>query len=69
MAVGHLLMQRQWIMEPRRDATALQELADAIAKFSRLADDESVVEAEINPLIVREQGQGVVAVDALLRQR
>src|SRR5947208_15580654 len=31
MAVGHLLMQRQWIMEPRRDATDLQDLADAIA--------------------------------------
>jgi acyl-CoA synthetase (NDP forming) len=42
-------------------------LADAIAKLSRLADDEKVLEAEINPLIVREQGKGVVAVDALVR--
>jgi acetate---CoA ligase (ADP-forming) len=29
-------------------------------------DDPTVVEAEINPLIVRPAGQGVVAVDALV---
>jgi succinyl-CoA synthetase beta subunit len=35
--------------------------------LSRLADDASIAEAEINPLIVREAGEGVVAVDALVK--
>jgi hypothetical protein len=35
--------------------------------LSRLALDETVVEAEINPRIVRPAGQGVIAVDALVR--
>ena len=35
--------------------------------LSRLADDPTVVEAEINPLIVRPAGDGVVAVDALVK--
>ena len=34
--------------------------------LSRLADDPTVAEAEINPLIVRPAGEGVVAVDALV---
>ncbi len=34
---------------------------------SRLADDASIAEAEINPLIVREAGEGVIAVDALVK--
>src|SRR5205823_11660625 len=42
MPVGHLLMQRQWIMEPRRDALALQELAHAIAFGD--TNDEQVVD-------------------------
>jgi acyl-CoA synthetase (NDP forming) len=43
-------------------------LAQAIVALSRLAilDDPAVAEAEINPLIVRPAGQGVVAVDALV---
>ena len=45
----------------------LAGLAEALANLSRLADDPSVNEAEINPLIVRGEGQGVVAVDALVR--
>jgi succinyl-CoA synthetase beta subunit len=49
---------------PRGDVDAL---AAAIVKISRLAGDPSVIEAEINPLIVRPLGQGVVAVDALVR--
>ena len=32
-----------------------------------LRDDADVAEAEINPLIVRPAGEGVVAVDALVR--
>jgi len=45
----------------------LDALAQAIVALSRLADDASVVEAEINPLIVRPAGEGVVAVDALVK--
>ena len=35
--------------------------------LSQLARDATVIEAEINPLIVRPAGQGVTAVDALVR--
>lgn len=50
-----------------RPAGDLEALAQALAKLSQLADDPEVAETEINPLIVREEGQGVVAVDALVR--
>ena len=43
----------------------LDALAQAIVALSRLADDPTVVEAEINPLIVR--AEGVVAVDAVVQ--
>jgi acyl-CoA synthetase (NDP forming) len=45
----------------------LDALAQAIVALSRLADDATVAEAEINPLIVRPAGGGVVAVDALVK--
>jgi acyl-CoA synthetase (NDP forming) len=47
----------------------LDALARAIVALSRLAAMEQpvVLEAEINPLIVRPAGQGVVAVDPLVR--
>jgi len=45
----------------------LDALARAIVSLSRLADDPAVIEAEINPLIVRTAGEGVVAVDAVVR--
>ena len=45
----------------------LDALAQAIVALSKLAEDADVVEAEINPLIVRPVGQGVVAVDALVK--
>ena len=49
----------------------LPALADAICAFSLLGldPDGTLAEAEINPLLVRRQGQGVVAVDALFRFR
>ena len=47
----------------------LAALAEAIVTLSRLAASPDIVEAEINPLIVLPQGQGVVAVDALVRMR
>ena len=48
---------------PRGD---LEALARAIVAFSRLATLPDVLEAEINPLIVKAQGEGVIGVDALL---
>jgi acyl-CoA synthetase (NDP forming) len=45
----------------------LEALAQAIVALSRLADDACVAEAEINPLIVRAAGEGVIAVDALVK--
>jgi acyl-CoA synthetase (NDP forming) len=45
----------------------LEALAAAVVCMSRLAQDASVLEAEINPLVVMEEGRGVVAVDALAR--
>ena len=51
---------------PPADAEAL---AQAIVSLSNLAFDAQVVELEINPLLVRGIGQGVIAVDALVRMR
>jgi len=52
-----------------RPAGDVAALAQAIVALSRLAEMEEpmVAEAEINPLIVKPQGQGVVAVDALVK--
>jgi acetate---CoA ligase (ADP-forming) len=50
-----------------RPAGDLDALAHVIVALSRLADDASIAEAEINPLIVRPAGEGVVAVDALVK--
>jgi acyl-CoA synthetase (NDP forming) len=48
---------------PRGDLAAL---AAAVVAFSRLAGLAEVSEAEVNPLIVMPEGQGVVMADALL---
>jgi acyl-CoA synthetase (NDP forming) len=48
---------------PRGDAAAL---ARAVAAFSRLAGLAAVNDAEINPMIVMPEGQGVVMADAYL---
>jgi acyl-CoA synthetase (NDP forming) len=50
---------------PRGDVAAL---AKAVSRLSYLAAiaDSAVAEAEINPLIVRGEGRGVVAVDGLI---
>jgi acyl-CoA synthetase (NDP forming) len=52
-----------------KPAGDISALAEAIAALSRLAADPSVAEAEVNPLVVRPQGEGVVAVDAVVRMR
>jgi succinyl-CoA synthetase beta subunit len=51
---------------PRGD---LEALAAAVVALSNLAlgTDVQVLEAEVNPMIVRAEGHGVVAVDALVR--
>ncbi len=48
---------------PRGDCAAL---AQAVAAFSQLAVFDDVAEAEINPLIVKKEHEGVVAVDGLV---
>ena len=48
---------------PRGDCAAL---ARAVAAFSQLAAFDDIAEAEINPLIVKKDGAGVVAVDGLI---
>jgi acyl-CoA synthetase (NDP forming) len=51
-----------------RPAGDLDALARTVVALSQLASaEEPVAEAEINPLMVRPQGQGVIAVDALVR--
>jgi succinyl-CoA synthetase beta subunit len=45
----------------------LDALARAMVALSTLAGDPSVVEAEINPLVVRPAGQGVTGIDALVK--
>jgi succinyl-CoA synthetase beta subunit len=52
-----------------RPAGDLAALAEAVAALSQLAADPTVAEAEINPLVVRPRGEGVVAVDAVVRMR
>ncbi|HET9664646.1 MAG TPA: acetate--CoA ligase family protein [Burkholderiales bacterium] len=44
----------------------LAALAEAVSAFSHLAAIEKVKEAEINPLIVKRPGEGVIAVDGLI---
>lgn len=47
----------------------LDALAQAVVAVSNLAACADIIEAEINPLIVRPKGDGVAAVDALIRVR
>jgi len=52
-----------------RPAGDLAALARAAAAFSRLAALAEVAEAEINPLLVKGEGEGVLALDALIVRR
>lgn len=48
----------------------MDALVGALVRASNLAlDAPDVIEAEMNPVLVRPQGQGVIALDALVRQR
>jgi acyl-CoA synthetase (NDP forming) len=49
---------------PRGDTAALARAVSAFSQLARL--EPRVAEAEINPLIVKREGEGVVAVDGLL---
>lgn len=60
--VAFLRIARGFRNRPRGD---LDALAGALARLSRLALCEDVAEAEINPLLVMEDGRGVLALDAL----
>ncbi|EHH03873.1 acyl-CoA synthetase, partial [Mesorhizobium amorphae CCNWGS0123] len=55
-----------WRGRPKGDVEAA---IDAIQKFAQFAiiNEKRFIEAEINPLIVLLEGQGVVAVDAVMR--
>jgi acyl-CoA synthetase (NDP forming) len=46
----------------------LDALAHAVVAISQLADEPAVLEAEVNPLLILPEGEGVVAVDALVRR-
>lgn len=50
--------------KPRGD---MEALASAIVALSRLAERGDVAECEVNPLMVLAEGQGVMAVDAVVR--
>jgi hypothetical protein len=54
--------------KPRGD---LKALAEAISALSQLAiqPQHGVLEAEVNPLMIMGEGQGVLAVDALILKR
>jgi succinyl-CoA synthetase beta subunit len=51
-----------------RPAGDLEALARTIVALSGLAARADIVEAEINPLVVHRNGEGVAAVDALVRR-
>ena len=51
---------------PRGDVAALVETAMACARYAE-ANVETLLELDINPVIVRPEGRGAVAVDALVR--
>jgi len=46
----------------------LEALAHAVVAISQFTDEPAIVEAEVNPLLILPESQGVVAVDALVRR-
>jgi acyl-CoA synthetase (NDP forming) len=62
-AVKGLAVIRGYRSLPRGDCA---RLAQAVSEFSQFAHLETVGEAEINPLLVKPEGQGVIAVDGLI---
>ena len=54
--------------KPAGDIEALLDAITAIGRYA-IAHRETLVELDVNPLLVRPLGQGVVAVDAMIRKR
>jgi hypothetical protein len=52
--------------KPEGDTEALVEAVRGVARYAA-AQIESLTELDVNPVIVRPRGAGVVAVDALIR--
>ena len=46
----------------------MEEIVNTIMKLSKFAEKNAhkIIEVDINPLIVREKGKGVIAVDAMI---
>lgn len=63
--VRDLAVLRGYCNLPRGDCAALARAVRALSLLA-LLDARTVSEAEINPLIVKQEGQGVVAVDGLV---
>lgn len=61
--VKGLAVIRGWRGLPKGDRAAL---AQAVSAFSQLAFVEGIAEAEVNPLMVKREGEGVIAVDGLI---
>ncbi|WP_455373323.1 acetate--CoA ligase family protein [Limibacillus halophilus] len=53
--------------KPQGDREALLDALEAIQRFA-LAEAGNLLELDVNPIIVRPEGKGVVAVDALIKQ-
>jgi len=54
-----------------RPAGDIEALVDVLMRVQRLAFEvgDQIAELDVNPLLVLPEGQGVVAVDALVRAR
>ena len=50
-----------------RDVEALGRLIGAVSDFA--CSEEELLELDVNPVMVLEEGQGVVAVDALVTKK
>ena len=64
--VKGLAIIRDYRGMPKGDCAVL---AKTVSAFSQLAYIDSITEAEINPLIVKREGEAVVAVDGLIVQQ
>lgn len=53
--------------KPPADRAALLDALESLQRFA-LSEAESLLELDINPIILRPEGKGVVAVDALVRR-
>ena len=52
---------------PKGDKAALIDAIEAVARYA-LASRESLLELDVNPILVLPEGRGVIAVDAFIRE-